>query len=257
MADPRVASAWIPPLRERAPMFLSRFSQQSKELVSRVSSTVQETGKATATQIHRRVRAARNEFIEEILSGWHDAIGLAPTSWVTFQVQFLWWALAAYLGMEWWPIEISILFALFYNNSFDSSEGQVRFFLRWGLSRFLTYWCYTGGIFEFPFDMELLVLPLGLSWYVFEPQLILNGRSYGERFDYFSKRLPYFTGFGLFGGISAYFDSFRFCHLVVLFMLYSSSIDRIKKTRPQYAQKIPYTKTTFNFDPIELFESIL
>ena len=162
-------------LRERTP-FLAQFSQQSKELVSRVSSSVRETSKATAAQLHRRVRAARNEFIEEIFDGLRAIVSLAPVSWVTFQVQFLWWVFAAYLGFEWWPIEVSILFALYYNNTFDGNEGKIRFLLRWSLSRFLTYWCYTGGIFEFPFDMELLVLPMGLSWYVFEPQLILNER---------------------------------------------------------------------------------
>lgn len=210
-----------------------------------------ERGRVPLRSLSNKVRSTQRRMRNEFIAGF--IYSLSPSLDRFYWVQYFFFLLSWIFWNEFYMIEINLLLRTIFCTEFKMSNFAVLAF-----SRLLTLYLYTQEKFEFPFDSELLILPIGLSWYVFEPIMILNKKSYGERFEYFVSRFPFFTGFGLLSAIFSYFDIVEWAHFTLLLMSVSSATDdNIIKNRPQYAKGIPYTKETFSYDPIEGIEFIL
>lgn len=210
-----------------------------------------ERSRVPLRSISNSVRTIQRRMRNEFVAGFFYSI--SPIIDKFFLLQFVFFFISWIFWNEFYMIEINLLLRTVFRSEFKMSNFAVLAF-----SRLLTLYLYTQEKFEFPFDSELLILPIGLSWYVFEPMMILNKKSYGERFEYFVSRFPFFTGFGLLSAIFSYFNLVEWSHLTLLLMSISrATADDIAKNRPQYTKGIPYTKETFSYDPIEGIEFIL
>lgn len=217
--------------------------QRSLQFIERTRVPLRSLG----NQVRLTQRLMRSEFV----SGFFYSI--QPSIDILFLVQMAFLLCSIIFWNEFYMIEINLLL-----RTALKTEFRIHNFAVLAFSRLLTLYLYTQEKFDFPFESELLILPIGLSWYVFEPMMILNRKSYGERFEYFVSRFPFFTGFGLLSAIFSYFDLVSSAHFFILLMSVSSSAsEEIIKGRPQYSKGIPYTKNTFSYDPIEGIEFIL
>jgi len=215
--------------------------QRSLEFIAR--------SRAPLRSISNEVRKIQRSMLSEFLSGVRFSVRPVIDTFFFFQILFFF--LAWFFWNEFYMIEINLLLRILCRTEFG-----MRNFTLLAFSRLLTLYLYTQEKFEFPFESELLILPIGLSWYVFEPMMIFNRNTYGTRFEYFISRFPFFTGFGLFAAIFSYFNVVEFAHLFMLLMSVSSSTSN-EIERPKYTKGVPYTKNTFSYDPVEGIEFIL
>lgn len=234
---------------------LTSFREKSLEQLHRGVKNSQIATVNTAKSVKRQILRAKNRFSSEMINGFFEVFDVLFSPF--FFCEIIFWISVSYLRLSWWIIEITIFSHFYLHNHIPNYEDFRRLFLRYVVFRIFTLYCYTHDVFEFPFEMEILVLPVGISWYIFEPQFIFNGQKYNERFDYFLQRYPYFTGFGLGVSLCAYLDQIVLTHFFVILMLNSSICSREISRRPKYATRIPYSPETFTFDPVEIIESTL
>ncbi len=106
-----------------------------------------------------------------------------------------------------------------------------------------------------------LFAPLLTCVYLFEPVTITNGMSYGNRFEYFSCRWAYFSGYAALTWVLLpliWLDVFS-VNIFVVYMGYLAFADGTEhnKVKPASAKYVPYIRQTLATDPLEALDSAL
>ena len=106
-----------------------------------------------------------------------------------------------------------------------------------------------------------LIAPLITCVYVFEPVTINNDMSYGRRFEFFTARWAFFTGYAAMSWLLL-----PLCWMGIItpgfYVVYMSYISMAEatdhnRTKPSYARGLPYRKEVFATDPLEVIDSTI
>lgn len=129
--------------------------------------------------------------------------------------------------------------------------------IRWLCAYIIDYWLVWSNLERLsewvPLGEDFL-LPLYFSYHVFDLFLVSSGRSFGDRFDYFKERFPYFTGYGLLLTIFYLCDlSLCYCVMMII-MLNSHAIHMPHDKCPQYANYLPHITSKYDTDLEDVLE---
>lgn len=106
-----------------------------------------------------------------------------------------------------------------------------------------------------------ILAPIMTSVYLFEPVTISNGMSYGQRFEFFTARWAYFSGYAALGWIllPLCWIGLVTPGLYVVYMSYISMSEATEhnRSKPRYARGLPYIKETLMTDPLEAVDSVI
>ncbi len=115
-----------------------------------------ERGRVPLRTISNSVRTIQRRMRNEFVTGFFYSI--SPIIDKFFLLQLAFFLISWIFWNEFYMIEINLLLRTIFRSEFKMSNFAVLTF-----SRLLTLYLYTQEKFEFPFDSELLILPIGLS----------------------------------------------------------------------------------------------
>lgn len=127
--------------------------------------------------------------------------------------------------------------------------------LRHLLSRCLIWWLlYTYSEFTDNYVI-LLMSPILLSWYMFDPFLLMSRKmTITSRLEFFLKRYPYYIGCGILPCIIIYYNLLSPSRILVLLSVMCSHKNN---NSTLYKQWFPSSGKEYIIDPIEFLESLI
>jgi len=215
------------------------------------------------SQLRNSFRRVRIEF----LNGIKSHLSVRPNIATIISLLIGWWTCFDTWSM-FLSIELMILLQITWNSS--KCSNLIPWLVRFLFTRAVVWWLFYTIYSEWYEDFSLMTVlsflgfPLLLSWYLFDPYLLITKRfSMSDRFDYFLSRLPFFTGFGLIPLMLFLIWWSSSLNIILYYSIYSticiicSHITEHIDKMPEYAKYIPYTTVKFTIDPLEYIEDYI
>jgi len=199
----------------------------------------------------------------EVISGIVAHSNITPTPIFFLSIIIGWWSCVNTLT-TFLSIEITILLTVLWR--LEKLDRVTSLILRFLFSRLVAWWLFYTIYSQWYTELSILTalsfltFPLLLSWYIFDPFLLPYRRySLGDRFDYFTSRFSFFTGFGLLPLLLLLLWMFTsyYSYWCIYFIICAICSHQTTCDCPNYARYLPFTKKQFIVDPLDWVESII